>query len=509
MTSIRPPTLVISLALALLAACGDANPVDPPGAGQAGATAGGPGGARRPNIVLISIDTLRADALEPWGAARPTSPNISRLASESWVFENAYSQAGVTAPAHMTLLTSLYPTVHGVSNLSVSGKERAEEERDYAQAIHLDPKVKTLAGVLAENGWRTAGFTSGGNLSSELGFDQGFHEYGDAPSAGVNGNDGPWFDAGEVEAWLAQHAREPFFLFVHTWIPHMPYLPKPPWDTAFDPDYRGPIVSSRAAFDALGEHADEAVVPRGMLRGVDRKDPIETGHVRALYDGDVRYADEAVGELLAVLEQAGVMDDTILVLVSDHGEQFLEHGAFGHPAELWTYLVHVPLIIRMPTREARTFDATVRLIDVMPTLLDLVDVSPPPELQGRSLLPLLEGPLEEVPTISEIVTRWKYDGVEKTPHRLVRAIRSGNWTYVKRSYYNIRTEELYDRSSDPGEKLNLAPKRKEHAETLKRFRDIDAKHEAACETLSARFVGTRVEVSDETLEEIGKLGYVR
>ncbi len=501
--------------VALLGACGGNEPepatsarTDAPAASTASAAAPAPAAAKKPNIVLISIDTLRADALEPWGAARPTSPNISALAKDAWVFKNTFSQAGVTAPSHMTLLTSLYPIVHGVSNLRAIEMQREGGEEENTTATRVDPKVQTLASVLSKHGWKTAAFTGGGNVCSDLGFDQGFHEFDDEPTNGVSGNDGPWFDAQHVAKWIEAHKAEPFFLFVHTWIPHNPYLPPEPWNTAFDPDYKGKIVSSRAEYDARPD-ADDPHLPSRVMLEFDRKDPAEVAHIRALYDGDVRYADESVGNLLAALESSGVQDDTIIVLVSDHGEQFLEHGNFLHPSELWRELVHVPLIVRLPSRESRTIETPARLIDVLPTILDLVDVPVPAEAQGRSLLPAVAGTYEELPIISEIVTRWRFSGTSRSVSRMIRSIRLAQWTYIVRTIGPSQSEELYDRSTDPGETQNLAPKRKEHLATLQRFREIARQHEEACAELAARFAGTQAQISDETLKEIGKLGYVK
>ncbi|MCE9593851.1 MAG: sulfatase-like hydrolase/transferase [Planctomycetes bacterium] len=505
----------VFVCFAAFSACDDAQPTAATAstASSTGSSTGAksepaPRAARKPNVVLISIDTLRADALEPWGATRPTSPHLSALAQESWVFQHAYSQAGVTAPSHMSLLTSLYPTVHGVSNLSVSGKRLAAADAEQAKAIRVDAKVETLATVLTRNGWRSAAFTGGGNVSRELGFDQGFEEFDDSPSNGVDGNDGPWFDETHVAAWIEKHRAEPFFLFVHTWIPHTPYLPPAPWNTEFDPGYQGPIVSSREAFDALPD-ADDPVLPAKLLRAIDRKNPAEVAHLRALYDGDVRYADESVGKVLAALDAHGLSDETIVVIVSDHGEEFLEHDNFGHPGELWYELVHVPLIVHLPSREARVIAAPARLIDVLPTVLELVDVAPPADVQGRSLVPLVRGTLDEQPIISEIITRWKGSGATRAPANLIRSVRLGNWTYIARGLGGKRIEELYDLSVDPAEKENLAAQRKEHVETLDRFREIVRRHEEACARLSARFGGTDVDVSDETLKEIGRLGYVK
>ncbi|HKX45255.1 MAG TPA: sulfatase, partial [Planctomycetota bacterium] len=290
-------------------------------------------------IVVISLDTLRADHLGCYGYARPTSPNIDALAAEGVLFERAISQASSTLPAHRALFQS----------------------REASLAGGAEP---TLAELLGRAGFRTVAFTGGGNVSAAFGFGRGFERYVEDPRGFAHA-----FDA--VELWLREHAGERFFLFLHSYDVHAPYDPPPPFDSVFYPDYAGPLTGreTRALLRSLaprGEHASSA-----PARRLDEEDERK---LVALYDGGILYADQFVGRLVLLLRELGIDDETALVLLSDHGEEFWEHGSVLHSHSLYQELVHVPLIFSLPGGRAAgaRVAETVRLIDVAPTLLELL-----------------------------------------------------------------------------------------------------------------------------------------
>ena len=462
----------------------------------------------RPNVVIFSLDTLRADALGVWGEQRPTSPTLDAIATESLVFRDAISQAGVTAPSHMSLLTSLYPTVHRVSNAQVAMLTTAAQRPDQVRSARMDPRIETLATILHRHGWRTAAFVGGGNITAAMGFAAGFDLFDESPDNGFNGNREHLFDDVRLRRWLALHSREPFFLFLHTYIPHAPYLPPPPWDRAFDPDYDGPIPSNRLAFY---HHPTESHIER-MKRfwgAVDGRNPREVAHLRALYAGDVRYADDAVRSVRNALQKAGVWERSIIVVLSDHGEEFLEHGAFEHPGDLYDELVHVPLLMRLPGGAARSIPGTVQLLDVMPTILQLLGLPVPEYLQGTSLLPLLHG--ERLPrwAFSETVLAWDVEAAGRRPRRSVRSVRGDRWSYHLREAPGGRREELYDRNADPREQHDRSGNPRYHGK-LMRLRRLMERHRAACDALAGRFPGgTLVDVPELTRQQLEALGYVR
>ncbi|MBI1851939.1 MAG: sulfatase [Planctomycetes bacterium] len=473
-------------------------------------------GSDGPSIVLISIDTLRADALGCYGEKRPTSPHLDAFARESVRFTRAIAQDGVTSPSHASVFTSLYPIVHKVRNSDLGLGNGLDDAGKVIETFRLDRKIPTIASVLRDAGYRTAAFVGGGNVNHEVGLDQGFDLFDDAETNGMNGDMRGLFDPSRALAWAADHAHEKVFLFLHTYIPHSPYLPPSPWDREFDPDYTGKIPTNRDAFfaEAAPEHADRE---RRFWGSVDPNDPRDLQHLKALYAGDVRYADSAFDAILAGLRRAGLVDDAIVVVLSDHGEEFLEHGAFEHPGELYEELAHVPLLIHLPRakEKGRSVDATVQLIDVFPTLLDLVDAPIPRNAQGRSLLPLLRGQsLEPLPAVSEHVFRWETRSAEDRtvpmPQDLVRTVREGNLVYVQRiaNTYRVR-EELYDRCSDPREQHDLL-KGPGYDDVLAHFRDVAQKHDERCRDLAAQFDGGEsAELSRQHVEELKGLGYIK
>lgn len=499
--------------LAWLAACSRGEETSRTGAVPSG---GGSPSAAVPssqwNVVLFSIDTLRADALGTYGNERATSPTIDALAAESVVFERAITQAGVTSPSHMTMLTSLYPSVHRVGNVDVV-LEQAKQSGDARRIarLQLNPKVQTLPALLRQAGFATAAFTGGGNVAGEIGFARGFDVFDDSAQNGMNANAGPLFDSTRARQWIASNAEKRFFLFLHTFIPHGPYVPPAPWNRAFNPAYRGKIVSDR---DEL-----ERLVPEGGAKRnfhfwstANPRDPADLEQLRALYHGEVRYADEAVGEILEALRQAGVWERTLFVLVSDHGEQFLEHGQFEHFGGLWEELAHVPFVLRVPGRAAARISEPVGTIDLMPTLLELLGLEAPSVMQGRSLVPLLAGRGEQRPIFSETVLAWNnidQPDKPKTPARIVRAVRLGAWTYLRNQAPTGVTEELYDRAVDPREQRNLAAD-PAHAKMLGELRRLLDRHVEACDELTVRYgADSQVELTSETIEELKRLGYVK
>lgn len=478
------------------------------------------------NVVIVSLDTLRADALGTYGEARPTSPTFDRFAAQSVVFDECYSQAPMTAPSHMTLFTSLYPSVHRVVNLmgeAIRAKAQAGEE---SVQWRVDPAVTTLAEVFRAGGWRTAAFHGGGNLTQSLGFDQGFEWYDGKPKNGMNANAERLFDFAQSEAWLDAHADEPFFLFLHTYLPHAPYAPPPPWDRAFDPDYAGPIPYRDAYVRAMsrGEPGPPAPGPdasparQRMAKHtpwqfwgyVDPDDPRELEHLKALYAGDVRTTDDALATMLAALERRGLTERTLVIVLSDHGEGFGERGYFEHPGKLHHELVHVPLAVRGPGLAPRRVDSPVGLIDVAPTVCELAGLPAPREMQGRSLAGLLRGGEEPTREVwSEFVWRWRNGPKGPEPLDFVRARRDERFTVIATKKGDVATVELFDRTNDPKERNDLGAL-PEHAARLETFVTELAAHEAACAAVRFHWQTLPMgELEEGAFDELRKLGYAR
>ncbi|MEZ6018407.1 MAG: sulfatase [Planctomycetota bacterium] len=337
----------------------------------------------RPNVLLISIDMLRPDHLGCYGHTRDTSPTIDRLAREGVRFTQHISSAPWTLPAHTAMFTAVPDSVHGVVD---------------PIGTALAPGFTTLAERLKAAGYATGGVFAGPYLHPAFGLGQGFDSYvdrgrylGDTPldaqhawsmdeavmRASHHGvtNDGVYESAVE---FLQQHAhKQPFFAFVHLWDVHFDFTPPAPYDTLFDPDYTGPITGRDFFFDP----AINAAMPAR-----DRE------HLLALYDGEIRWTDEVVGRIVAELQRLGVADDTLVIVTSDHGTELFEHGGKGHRTSLYDEQLRIPLIVWFPKGLApRVVDAQTRMIDLAPTILDLVDVAAPDGWMGESLAPLARG----------------------------------------------------------------------------------------------------------------------
>lgn len=324
-------------------------------------------GDRPLNVLVIGIDTLRPDHLGCYGYGRAVSPAIDRLASEGVLFENTVSQSPWTLPSFATVFTSLYPSQHGAMSAVTSLRE----------------SFPTLATILKQTGYATGAVVNASVLRPEFGLDRGFDYYDPTPARGRRAD-------GTTDAvldWIDKHKDEPFLMFAHYFDPHEPYAPPAPYDTLFYPEYDGSIGSAFVLHDYF---------PNVMGMNFEDLRTLKTddwNHIRALYDGEIAFTDKAVGRLLKGCEERGLLDRTIIVFLSDHGEEFFEHEGFGHGHALFNEVIRVPLIISYPRRlpKGKRIVRQVRLVDVTPTVLDLLEVTADKPLEGSSLVPLLTG----------------------------------------------------------------------------------------------------------------------
>jgi arylsulfatase A-like enzyme len=375
---------------------------------------------RPKNVVLVSIDSLRADHLHCYGYQRPTSPTLDRLAAEGARFATAYSVSAWTLPSHATMLTGLYPFSHGA----------IEPNR------RISSNAPTLATELRRTGFATAGFVSYEFLRRRYGFDVGFDLYDDfttdldTEAAERTARTGPLLNR-QIVPWLEAHRGRPFLLFVHYFDVHWDYDPPPPYDTMFDADYEGPN---------LRPFLDNPAIHPGMPKR-------HLEHMIALYDGEIRFTDDVVREVVESLERWGLADDTLLIVTADHGDEFFEHGDVGHNKTLYDEVTRIPLIIRWPRGIAggRRIDTPVSLVDLAPTVYELLGLDPPPGLEGTSLVPLLVGGERPGrPIYAHLSTR-------KRRHD-VAMVRAGSTKYLQ--HLGMPRAELYDVAVDPHEKRN-------------------------------------------------------
>ena len=336
-------------------------------------------------LILISIDTLRADHLSYAGYPKPTSPNIDRLAAESIDFRQAYCQAPSTLPSRATMFTSLYPSVH---------------QAEISTTRPLADEFTTLAEVFRRNGFRTAAFVEGGQLETVWNVDQGFELYDVTPFDKTPPGDDLVGILDKARFWIAAHADEPFFCFVHSYVVHTPYAPRPPYDRMFDEGYSGPLSFAIDEDQQLEQINQE---PRWT------HEP-DVRHIISLYDGEIGYMDEQVGAFLEHLDRLGLEDETAVVFTSDHGEELGDHGWVGkHAHSLYDELLHVPLLMRVPGMGPRRVDTQVRLVDLAPTLLGLMGLDPgEAPFQGQDLLAVGGGPPADLPVYSEQDYAWGF-----------------------------------------------------------------------------------------------------
>jgi arylsulfatase A-like enzyme len=332
----------------------------------------------RANVILITISTLRADHTGCLGYDRATTPHLDRFAERSILFRNAFATSGWMMPAHGSLFTSLYPSAHG--------------------ATHIDKRLgtdhETLAEILAANGYYCVGFCCGPRLDAEHGFAQGFHVYDDRSVVSLlralEFEEAEAFDINRHRtndlindaalSWLANNRHSPFFLFVHYYDNHWDYVAPEPYRSLYDPDYTGPIDGTAIAREPLYSNPPSEADIRHMV---------------ALYDGEVRQTDEDLGEMLAALEEKGWIENSIIIVAADHGEEFYEHGHTSHHG-VHDELIHIPLVISVPHARSKSTEALASQVDILPTILDYLDIALPVSCRGKSLRPIIEGRAQSV-----------------------------------------------------------------------------------------------------------------
>jgi arylsulfatase A-like enzyme len=463
--------------------------------------------AKRPNLILISIDTLRADRLGCYGGPHPTSPAIDAMARQGTRFANAYSAAPWTLPSHMTMMTGLYPSAHGVN----PDRRQFEGVKNSSERFQIrgSAKLATLAERLSRLGYRTSAITEGGWVAAKFGFDQGFDRY--------VAHDDDNLDAGTQKLtleWLATHAEtseksagdaRPFFLFVHTYQVHQPYHQPPPYDSLYvTPGHLGyALPRASLPIAILDKFKDSSFPPTAA----------DVEAFRARYDGEVRHADAFVGRLLETLQATGLGRDTIVLLTSDHGEELFDHGGFDHGETLYDEVLHVPMILWGPGRipEGKTAETQVGSIDILPTLVELAGGTTTgantPPIQGASLVPLLGGQssgLADRNLFAETFTTVFHHTLDTDASIPLASVRDGvTQLIVHRA--NPESLELFDVGTDPKEIHNLAAN---HPEKLARLRQALIAWQKGNTRLRALYGGATEKLDPETEKRLKALGYL-
>jgi arylsulfatase A-like enzyme len=314
------------------------------------------------NVLLVIVDTARADHFSTFGYLRPTSPNLDRLAAEGQRFDSAWSQSPWTLPSIATILTGQPPHVHGATR----GRQGIHPVRD---------EVETLAQRLSSVGYATAAFINVLWCAPEVsGLDRGFDLYDHRETDESNrGHRNAAETTDAVLAWLDRAGDDPFFVVTHYFDPHLTYDPPPPHDTIYE---RGDGARVPPGF---GSASQVFAIRDGRIRLT----PEQRESLIARYDGEIRFTDEQFGRLRDGLVQRGLWDDTLVIFVADHGEEFWDHGGFEHGHSHHRELLRAPLIVRRPDGlSGEVSDDRVRQIDIAPTILDFAGVEPPGDMSG-------------------------------------------------------------------------------------------------------------------------------
>lgn len=457
-----------------------------------------------PNVVIVLLDTLRPDRMGCYGYERDTTPNLDALASEFFVFDAAQSTAPWTAPALISLMTALYPDAHGVRTAPFPER--------------LSDGASTLAQLLRGRGYATAAFTEGAYARGDFGLDKGFDLYHVEEMKG----DGPTHELltqrltnnlDRAVEWLGKRSQEPFLLFFHTYEVHSPQLPAEKYVRMFRPDYDATQHEAAVlrAIEHWNEHHEldedgvrlimqeyatggfakvtppqspELLRDRALAMGVSFTEqsyatwPDLVTLVRDLYDADLRRTDEELTRLWRALREGGHWDDTIVVVVSDHGEGLGDHGVLWHGATMQEALLRIVLMIRAPrvSSSPRRIGEVAPIVDVMPTLLELTGT--PTEgliLQGRSLVPLMEGRSSPRTAYSHAGRRFR--GVVAQRY----TIRTDEWRLV------VDEDEgwtrLFDLRNDPRELVDVAER---EPEVVAKLRERLTRQRAVDESLRRR-----------------------
>jgi len=413
------------------------------------------------NIILIAIDTLRADHLGCYGYPRTTSPNIDQLAHDSIIFENAFAQSPWTLPSFSSMFTSLYPSQHK------AGLINKKLEDDYL----------TLAEILSQNGYYTIGFTGGAYLSKEFGLSQGFdifYEYNSPQSNDIENV------IQHAIKWLKEKRKDKFFLFVHSYQPHSPYWPPTDFDIFFK-SYTGRITGDI--------WKDIGIVPEKLESRFKTLSKIDRDRLISLYDGDILYTDYWIGRLLTTLQDLGLYNNSLIIFTSDHGEEFNEHGAWEHGHSLYNELIHVPLILKLPGLKLRGTKSKriAQLIDILPTICEIANLKINFSIQGESLL------------AKSSEKNIAYSQSFPVPNLL--AVVEGD-TKVIFNFDNAKCE-IYNIEEDRYEKFNIFSEKKFEYYKLK------LKIYPLLEIKKNIFSLDKSEVSEEIWEKLKQLGYIK
>jgi len=438
----------------------------------------------QPNVILLVIETLRRDHLSLHGYARKTSPFLQRLAEEGITFENAYSQSSWTRPSVASILTGLYPSAH-----------RAIDAMDT-----LDDSFVLLPEILRECGYRNAAFCTGKVMSDPIfNYDQGFDLFVDKGKA--------LFDelVGDTFAWIDANEHQSFFVYIHSFDPHGPYVAPGHFTEIFDRDYSGQLK-------------DEANLRPGVLRKMKSLSSRDREYIRARYDAEILYTDVVCERLVGGLKDRGLWDNTILIITSDHGEELGEHGSWGHALGLFPEQLRVPLVVVLPggKHAGARIEGLASGIDVMPTILAAVGLPVPGGLPGINLLDGVDR-TGRTGRDHHYAESWSTRFV-KEPDPVCHVVRSDFSLIGPRFQYLFTREEsppgrinerLFDLVVDPDAQDDIAASQPDVLDDCRRFiRENGLGDPLLRQAIDPTQDSPRSRPTEETLEALKDLGYL-
>ncbi len=421
------------------------------------------GAAPPPNVLLISLDALRADGLGSYGCERNTSPFLDELASQGVRFTNAYANTHGTPPSHTTMLASLYQETHQVGR--PVGRETPRNDA-------LPTGITLVQELLRDDGYLTVAVTGDGYMSSVFGFDRGFDVFWDRGDGAGPGTD--QLISLLHESW---DGTRPVFAFFHTYEVHSPYQPPDEYREIF------------GAIPTQIEASNEFLLPIQDI-AAEHLTSEDFDSLRLLYDAGIRYTDDTLARLFARLETMGFLDNALVIVTSDHGEEFGDHGGLLHRATLYEELLHVPLILSgAGIPEGKTNSRFVGLIDIVPTILAAAGLPVPDLMAGRDLLEMDDTPLED-----EVVFAQYAD--------LKYSIRIGDWKLIESP--RSGSTELYNLAHDPHERRNLSSS---HAVLVKTLTNRIHEWRISLPTLD-HVTRNQPSLTQEQEQQLETLGYV-
>jgi arylsulfatase len=427
------------------------------------------------HLILISIDTLRPDHLGSYGYARPTSPTLDAIARAGTRFANVTSASPWTLPSHVSLLTGLYPSRHGVK----------------ARHHRMTEATPSLAAMLKARGFQTMGASSVVTVSAHFGLDQGFETFRHFDEFGV-GADGERIivnNAAPMVAqaleWLRGRDGRRFFLFLHFYDVHSDFAPEPEYSRMFEAPYAGPIDGTTAQLVRI--RRDRTTIPAAGLK-----------RLRDLYDAEIRQLDDTLGHLVAFLEAGDLLDRTLVVVTADHGEEFQEHGSVLHGRTYFQEVIAIPLLLRGPGVPVGVEDYPASIIDVVPTVLSLLGVDPSetvPDMDGVDLTALWRD-REGLPRERVLYAEADHNNAEDDMFRMAR---EGRFKLIFDRLAG--TSELFDLEADPAESDDLSARETARAEAMRAH---------LARFLTGEAIGADFgEPDPEVIEALQALGYVR